>query len=274
MIMQITTRYAGAIRYFKSRWPTYIFGFCGGLILLLAAVWLGATRGWLAFVILGLVVTLLLTYFLVMSLWSAHQIYDNQNISQRLIKLGGIQPEDTLIHIDLGRRQLAIELCRHLTTGRIIAIDVYNPQMTPSRELARARSQTRRPDPDPRLSWRDGKISLLPLADGSVQVVTMSEVASEFWQMGDRQQLFNEVFRILRPRGTILLVERVRTSTNFLVIGPAALRLAREDYWEKLLSDTGFKIKKTVNPDDLVCCFRADKPEPVVEGQLPLDFSR
>ena len=272
MIMQITTRDSGMIRYLQSRWPTYAIGFCVGLILLLAAVWLSATRGWHALIIFGLATFLVGTYFGVMSLWSAHQIYDIQNISQHLIKLGELQPEDTLIHIDLGRRQLAIELCRHLTTGRVIVIDVYNPQMTPGRELARARSQTKRPAPDPRLSWRDGKISLLPLADGSVQAVTMSEVASEFWQIGDRQQLFNEVFRILRPGGCLLLVERLRTSTNLMVLGPAALQLASKDYWEKLLSDTGFKIEKTVNLNELIYCFRADKPVPVVEGQLPLDF--
>jgi ubiquinone/menaquinone biosynthesis C-methylase UbiE len=207
-----------------------------------------------------------------MSLWSAHQIYDVQNISQRLIKLGEFRPEDTLIHIDLGRRQLAIDLSRHLTTGRVIVLDVYNPQMTPGGELARARRQARRPEPDPRLSWRDGKISLLPLADSSVPAVTMSEVASEFWQLGDRQQLLIEIFRILRPGGRILLVEQVRTTTNLLVKGPAGLRLAHKAYWEKLLSDAGFKVMNTVNLDDLICCFRADKPVPVVEGQLPLEF--
>lgn len=272
MIMQITTRYAGAIRYFRSRWPTYTIGFCGGLILLLAAIWFSTTRGWHSFMILGIVTILVMIYFLVMSLWSAHQIYDVQNISQCLIKLGELRPEETLIHLNLGRRQLAIDLSRHFTTGRVIVIDVYNPQMTPSGELARARRQARRPEPDPRLSWRDGKISLLPLADGSVPAVTMSEVASEFWQLGDRQQLFNEVFRILRPGGRILLVERVRTTTNILVKGPAGLRLAHKAYWEKMLVDAGFKVKNTINLDDLICCFRADKPVPVVEGQLPLDL--
>jgi ubiquinone/menaquinone biosynthesis C-methylase UbiE len=188
-----------------------------------------------------------------MSLWSAHQIYDKQNISQCLVKLGELQPKNTLILIDLGRRQLAIDLCRHMTTGRVIVIDVYNPQMTPSRELARARRQAKRPDPDPRLSWRDGKISLLPLADGSVPAVTLSEVASEFWQLGDRQQLFKEVFRVLRPGGCILLAERLRTPINLLVNGPAGLRLSPIAYWENLLLEAGFKIEKTVSLNDLIC---------------------
>lgn len=272
MFMQITTRYTGALRYVQSRWPNYVFGYSGGLLLAVVVVFFSATRGWHSLILFGLASTLIMTYFLVMSLWSAHQIYDKQNISQCLVKLGELQPENTLILIDLGRRLLAIDLCRHLTTGRVIVIDVYNPQMTPGRELARARRQAKRPDPDPRLSWRDGKISLLPLADGSVPAVTLSEVASEFWQLGDRQQLFKEVFRVLRPGGCILLAERLRTPINLLVNGPAGLRLSPIAYWENLLLEAGFKIEKTVSLNDLICCLRADKPAPIIEGQLPLDF--
>lgn len=272
MFMQITTHYAGTYRYIRSHWPTYVIGYFGGVLLVVVGIWLSVTRGWQSFIVFGLATILIMTYFLVMDLWSAHQIYDNQNISQRLIRLGELQPEDILIHIDLGRRQLAIDLSRHMTTGRVTVIDVYNPQMTPGKELARARRQAKRPDPDPRLSWRDGKISLLPLADGSVPAVTMSEVASEFWQMGDRQQLFQEVFRILRPGGCILLAERLRTPTNLLVKGPAGLRLDPIANWEKLLLDAGFKIEKIVNLNDLICFLRGDKPAPVVKGQLPLDL--
>ncbi len=114
--------------------------------------------------------------------------------------------------------------------------------------------------------------SLLPLADGSVPAVTLSEVASEFWQLGDRQQLFKEVFRVLRPGGCILLAERLRTPINLLVNGPAGLRLSPIAYWENLLLEAGFKIEKNVSLNDLICCLRADKPAPIIEGQLPLDF--
>lgn len=272
MLMQITTHYAGTIRYIRSHWPNFLFGYGGGLLISAVIVWISGMMGWYSFVILGFLAIFIIPYFSLTSIWSAHKVYDKHRISAALNEIGNLHPEDILVHIDLGRRDLAIELCRYMTTGRVIVIDVYNPQMTPSRELARARRQAKRPEPDPRLSWRDGNISLLPLPDCSVPVVSLSEVASEFWQLGDRQQLFKEVFRILRPGGHVLLAERLRTPTNILIRGPAGLRLAPLSYWDNLLSDAGFRLKKHSSLDELICIFKADKPAPEVEEQLPFVF--
>jgi SAM-dependent methyltransferase len=272
MFMEFTNRFEGTLRYVQSRWPTYFFGYCGGVILAVSIVLVSAFQGWFSFVILGFVALLILAYFLIASLWAAHQLYDGQRIGDTLFRLGGLKSQDTLVHITLGRRGVALDLSRQLTTGQVIVIDVYNPQMAPNRELARARRQAIRPDPDPRLSWRDGYISLLPLPDSSVAAVTLSEVASELWQGGDQLQLLSEVHRILIPGGCILLAERVRSTANIAVMGPAGLRLRSFAYWKKLLTNAGFDFQDWANLNDLICGLRACKPAPDRERQLSLDI--
>jgi SAM-dependent methyltransferase len=266
--MEFTNRFQGTSRYIKSHWPTYLFGYCGGIVLTVAIVGLSAIRGWYSFVILGLTAFLLLAFFLSISLWAANRIYDGHKISNALIQLSDAKPVDTINHVGLGRKIVAIELSRHFTTGKIIVVDIYNPQIMPSRELARARRQVIRPNPDPRLSWRDGSINLLPLPDSSVSAVTMSETFGEIWQQGDQQQLLKEIFRVLKPGGSVLFAERLRTPINLIVLGPTAFRFHSINHWVRILTDSGLNLGDQKSIGDLICCFQAQKPKTSVQLSL------
>lgn len=133
--------------------------------------------------------------------------------------MGQVPATERFAYIDLGLQRQAIGLSRRLTTGQVIVIDIYNPQWTTSPWLVRWRSQEPPPPTDPRLSWREGSLNLLPLPDESVNTVMMCHVAGEFWQEGDRAALLAEAFRILKPQGQLLLAETVRSQTNWLVYG-------------------------------------------------------
>lgn len=267
-------RYNGTLRSIYARWPFYLFGFGGGALLALATVYLSALRGWWGFVSLAFLVLAVLAYFFAVSLWAAYRLEDKpaERTYDVLFDLGQLQPTDHFVHLNLGERRTALGLARRLTTGHLTVIDIYNPQLTPDSTLSRTRQQAKRPQPDPRLSWRDSSIQLLPLPDGSVKAITLNQVAFEFWQEGDRLLLLKEIYRVLRPGGRILLAERVRTQTNLLVMGPAALSLPSVDYWRTLLQQAGFQVKKEREMHDLIHCIRADKPTAVEGRQLRLDF--
>lgn len=272
MVMEFTNDFNGTLGYVRTRWPAFLAIYGGGALLAVVAIWLSLQRGWVAFVVIILAGVAVLAYFLVASLWAAHQLYDNKAIRDTFFELGDVSPDEKLVHISLGRRQMAVDLSRRLTTGRVIVIDVYNAQLTPSRALARAQRPTSHPEQDPRLSWRDGRINLLPLPDSSVSVVTMNQAASEFWQEGDRDCLFSEIERILAPGGRLLMSERVRSKTNLLVMGPAGIRLKSADFWNQMLAKSGLQPEAVISLGELICCFRADKPLRPQVRQLVLDF--
>lgn len=260
MVMGLTSRYAGTITALRARWPSYVFGYGGGIVVASLVIWLGVSLGWYGLAALALAFLLGLVYFLAVSLWAAHQLYDRREIGAILFELGELQSTDSLANIDVGRRHHAIALARHLTTGRVITIDVYNPQLTPNPSLTRARQALIHSPPDPRLTWRDGSISLLPLPDENVKAVTLIETASEILQHGDRLRLFHEIYRILQPGGSLLFAEHTRTATNLAVHGPAGLRLAPLAYWKKLMAESGLQLSRQVSLNDLVWCARAEKP--------------
>lgn len=267
-------RFDGTIRYASARWPTYLTLFGGGSILAFVLIGLGAEgeRWWL--VVLGLVLLLLLAYFLTTSLWAAHELYDQRQSlpSQVIFQWGSIQPTSQLVYVGLGVRDTPLQLSRRMTRGHVQAIDVYNPQLTPSTSLARRRRLATPAPPDPRLSWLEGNINLLPLPDNSVHLVASSHTLVEFWQEGDRRLLLREMRRILRPGGFIILAEPVRTKTQLVMFGPAAWRLPTEDYWRALLQETGFQLVTEMNVGGYYTCFRAEKPFPGSVQQLSLDL--
>ena len=245
----------------------------GGAILSLGAVLIGSGRSWWL-VAIGFVGLLLLFYFLVVSVWAAYQRYQvtEQREEQVLWRLGRIRPEDALVLVGLGLRQLPLALGGRLTGGHLTVIDVYNPQLTPSPALVRLRQHSGRDSADLRFTWLDGRIELLPLPDNSAKTIILSHTLSQFWQDGDCQQLLTEIERVLAPGGQLLLAESTRTQTNLWVLGWRWLGLHPAGYWRQLLTQNHFVIKQEAEMLGLVHYFVAQKPAPQTMHQLSFQF--
>jgi SAM-dependent methyltransferase len=257
MVMGFTTRYSGTFRFIQARWPTYLFGYGGGLLFCLVIMWISIQQGWFAFVNITLAGAIILLYFSGASLWAAHKLFDGSKIIDALFEVGRFSQDQTIVHIDQGLRSTGIALGERLSSGRVIVIDVYNPQMFPSRWLSRAAHQAARPLNEPRIIWKSGSIDLLPQPDQSVSAVALSLTVTELWQEGDRICLLEEIFRILSPTGVLVIAERIRTPTSWMTMGPAAIRLRSVSYWRQILADVGFHIEKELVCDDLLLIIRA-----------------
>lgn len=271
--MRRKSPYSGTVRHIRANWPTYLLTYLG-VVAAFLVVGISLQAGWLSFVPLALAAALLLGYFFGAALWAAHQLYDLAGLRPYdvLFEMGRCESEDTLVVVDLGVRETALRLSRRLTTGKIHVIDVYNPQWTTSQKLKRYRTHQPPAPQDPRLVWQNGRIDLFPLPNKSINTVFLCQVVSEFWQQGDRAALLQEVNRILTPNGRILLAERVRSQTNWLVMGPGALSLQSADQWRDLLYEAGFIVQTEQDLQGLIHCFRADKPTPAQARQLSLNL--
>ena len=245
-----------------------------GLVLVLLVSGISLQKGWFSFVPLMLALGIVLVYFLVMTLWAAHKLYDLDGLRPYdiLFDMGQIKATDNIVYVDLGLRVTPLHLRRRLTTGKIIVVDVYNPQWTTGQALVRARAQAPQPPNDPRLVWQNGRFDLLPLPDSSVPFVMLDQVLAQCWQEGDRLRLLQEAYRILTPNGRLLLAERISTQTNWLVYGPGGARFKPTDYWQEMLQQTGFIVRRQENLLGLIHCFRADKPSSSEARQLALDL--
>jgi hypothetical protein len=264
-------RFQGTTRHIYAQWPGFLLRY-GGLVLALLMIGAGLVLGWQLLIALGLVLLIAGVLLLWTALWTAHRLYDSGGlqIAEVLFDMSQAQATDPIACIDLGLRRQAIVLSRHLTTGRITVIDVYNPQLTTSAGVARARQQAEPALTDPRLIWYDGSINLLPLPDSSVMAVFLPQILSEFSQHGDRLTLLRETKRILKSNGRILVAEQSGSRLNWLRLGPGVSRLQPAEQWRDLLVEAGFEVRREEDLQGLMLCLRADKPSPFAGQQLPL----
>jgi SAM-dependent methyltransferase len=262
----------GLLNHLRVRWPSALL-LLAGVILVLFVIVFASERGTWAMAAAAIAVLILIVYFSTTSLWAAYEQYVQRKTvpAQTIFQMGQIQPTSSFVHVGLGLRQTPVALSRRLTRGHIQAIDVYNPQLVPRRVIARQR----RPFPsvsDPRLTWLEGSMDLLPMPDNSVPLVVASYSLVEFWQHGDRERLLREMRRILQPGGHLILAEPARTTTQWLMIGPAAARLPPPAYWRDLLRTAGFVVIREKDVGGYYLCFRAEKPLPGAVQQLTLDL--
>lgn len=264
----------GFQHYIYTNWPTYVFLYGGGIVLASVTMLVSAEQAWLGFIPLALAVLIVSVYFMLASLWAGFAQFGlRQHADHRvLFLLGQMRQSDKFVHIGLGRRRAAIGFSRRLTTGHLTAVDVYNPHLTPGRVLLRSRNLIPHPDPDPRITWIDSHIDLLPKANGSTHTVTMARVMTEFWQRGDQLRLLQEVYRILEPGGRLLFAEPTYSQFSLLTMGVGVIGLHPAGYWHELLQEAGFTLRKQQTIYGLVRYFRADKPMHGVARQLTFEF--
>ena len=272
--MNGSKRFNGTRHFVYAHWPLFA-GLYGCMVFALLVIGISAMQGWLSFIPMATAVLLISGFFLLTTVWSAYQLYDYGGVQPHhvLFDMGHIQATDTFVYIDLGYRRRAISLSRRLTTGRIVVLDIYNPQWMTSQALVRLRRRMLIPKPDPRLSFRDASMDLMPLPDKSVPVVILCQIASELWQRGDQITLLKEIHRVLTPNGRLLMAERTRTQTNWMVMGPLALSLKRQEDWQKLLQTAGFVVRRTQDLAGVISCFRADKPSPAEARQMAFELT-
>jgi SAM-dependent methyltransferase len=262
-------RFSGTRNYVLANWPRFVLLYLG-MVAALIIIGVSAIQGWLSFIPLATAVFLILIYFIVAGIWEARRRYDFDGITPHhvLFDMGQLPATERFAYVDLGLQKPAMGLSRRLTTGQVIVIDIYNPQWTISPWLVRWRARQPHPPSDPRLSWREGNLSLLPLPDESINTVMLCHVAGEFWQDGDRAALLREAYRILKPRGQLLLAESVRSQTNWIIRGAAGFTLPTAEYWRRLLLQTGYRIRNEKDVGGLSHCIRAQKPTPAEAQQL------
>lgn len=195
-----------------------------------------------------------------------------QQARERLVQLSGARPIDKVASVDLGRHDLAGIVSRHLTSGRLFIVDVFNPGLAPQAPPARTASRTTPTAGDPRIVWYNGSVDLLPLPDRSVRAVFLDQVLSQLEQEGDRQALLREVARVLEPNGRLLLAEPVDSWPMRVAALTSGARPQSRAYWVKLLGGAELEVTHTEEVAGLLLCLGADKVSRYAGRQLALDL--
>jgi SAM-dependent methyltransferase len=177
-------------------------------------------------------------YFVVASLAASWWVYD----LSELHRWGWVEPllpecRDSWLVIHAGFDAAGPGLAAMLG-GKVAVIDVATALRHISPSLRRARRRA------PANATTVGVVGtagrLLPIADRSVDGVVLAFAAHEVRDVAQRELLFDELHRVLKPGGRVVLVEHVRDAANIAVFGPAAWHFLPRREWERLADRAAF----------------------------------
>jgi SAM-dependent methyltransferase len=247
-------RYRGMLQILRFNWPKYAVAFA---IFTLAGAALPLLRIGLIFkgvVVIGIGCALFWTFA---SLLVSHWIYD-LSVLTRWNWIRNFIPThiNRVASIHCGFDESRGALHRVFPAATIVVWDIYQSDLMTEGSIARARKIC----PSTSITT-PADFAKLPATANTLDAVFLIFAAHEIRLSEARENFFHELFRILKPGGTVLLVEHLRDWRNLLAFGPGFLHFLPEKEWLRLSKKAGFlKIaQERITPFVLVLTL--SKPE-------------
>jgi len=219
----------GLLQIVRYNWPQYVVGIAAvaAAVGLLAALPMPPVARWL--VLAG---TAGAAWWMLASLTASYWIYD----LSPLTRWKWLQPylpstpgAISVLNIHSGFDDTTTAVREVISQACVQPLDLYDPQRMTEPSIHRARRAL--PPLPGTLAAAPEK---LPVEEGTADAVLLLLAAHELRDSSDREALFRELHRVLKPQGRIVLVEHARDSWNFLAFGPGFLHFLPCGEWLRL----------------------------------------
>lgn len=165
------------------------------------------------------------------SLSAVYWIYDRSPLT-KLAWVSDCYPAGIgeLANIHCGLDETSLPLMELFPEGVLTSVDIYDARTMTEPAIARARKAAGQL-PHPALRCAPGALSF---ADNQLDAAFSILSAHEIRSRKQREEFFQEAHRVLKPGGSLLLVEHTRDLANFIVFGPGFLHFLSRQEWLRL----------------------------------------
>jgi ubiquinone/menaquinone biosynthesis C-methylase UbiE len=126
------------------------------------------------------------------------------DIAQHFVPWTG---SETVLDVGCGRGLMLVGAARRLTTGKAVGIDSWRAEDQSDNSPAAAIENARRENVALRVNVETGDARNLPFGDASFDVVMSHWVVHNLADPGDRARVLDEMLRVLRPGGVLILAD-------------------------------------------------------------------
>jgi len=191
---------------------------------------------WLGVVIGCFGIYLILSYGIALYLLNRREGPDPE--IEKMLKLKG---NENILDVGCGLGRMAIGVAKGLTTGKVIGIDIWDKMELVSNCPERAYENAEIEGVRDKVEFKTGNILSIPFPDGSFDVVTCSSVVNNLHTAAEKLNALKEIFRVLKPGGTFLMMEPIKSLGTFFLFTPLAFwMLPPKDFWTELLNRAKF----------------------------------
>lgn len=212
------------------------------LFFTIRSLWGGSLAAW---------VCVLISLPVGISLFISHWIYDRSNLYQLpWLDTLGIKPGDTLVNINAGFDETSNIIKNKYSGIHLEVFDFYNESRHTEPSISRAR-KAYPPYPGTRII----STSKIPLGDHVADFVFLILSAHEIRKEHERLEFFKEVHRVIKPEGSIVVVEHLRDSANFLAYTIGTFHFFSKNNWMLVFKKAGFKIENVMKTTAFISTF-------------------
>jgi SAM-dependent methyltransferase len=253
----------GMLRVVQFNWPLYATAACVMLVLLVLASCSVFADGMRVIFFVAAAFVLLQT---VLSLLASHWVYDRSALKdwRFLLELippslstadprsgignqSGLECNLRIVSVHSGYDETSGALRQLFARAEIATVDLYPALGRRESSIMRARKLY-----PPLAKSICETISDWPLSDSSVDFILIAFAAHEVRDSKQRELLFQQARRVLKPSGRIVLVEHVRDFSNFLAFSLGFMHFLPLVEWIRCASKSHLKIAKQYRITPLV----------------------
>jgi arsenite methyltransferase len=155
------------------------------------------------------------------------KLRNREKLFELLALLRPWKGDENVLDVGCGRGLMLVGAARRLATGKAVGIDLWRSEDQSGNSLEAALENARREGVSDRVTIDTGDARRLPYPDASFDVVLSHWVIHNLEDAPDRQVAIDEMLRVLRPGGVIMLADIANMAdyrTHLLSKGVSELR--------------------------------------------------
>lgn len=195
----------------------------------------------IAFALAGIGLALLLY-----SLFGLYRQYGHpaKKYFQKLLEKADVKGKIELADIHIGTYRHTYQFANLLPEATIHSVDCWESDCPSEVAISDVRALEPAPTHHPRIKPQKAKDFCINLPDTSCDVVVFGFGTHEIPEGEQRNRVFNEAKRILKPGGKILMFEHGIDFQNYLIFGPVIYHVTQQKKWVELLSEMFKDVKE------------------------------
>jgi ubiquinone/menaquinone biosynthesis C-methylase UbiE len=247
---QIRKPFQGVWNIIRFNWHFYVLAFVFLLFVFLLTNYVNET---FAFYLLLLCLLIALSIFI--SLLVSYYVYDLSGLYE-LHWINELRSEEKskIVNINAGFDETSVLLKDKFKDSELIALDFYDPLKHTEVSIKRARKAYL-----PYPKTQSVSTTKLLLEDHSIDKIFVIFAAHEIRDEAERIVFFNELKRILKPKGEIIITEHLRDIPNFLAYNIGFFHFYSKSTWLKIFDSVELKMQREQKLTSFISTFTLTK---------------
>ena len=157
----------------------------------------------------------------------AYVVRGKFNIRDLMLNLIDWQGHETVLDIGTGRGLLAIGAAKRLTTGKSIGIDIWRAEDLSDNKIENTLNNIELESVKDRVEIKNEDVRKLSFSDNSFDVILSLLCIHNIDDEAERAEACREIARVLKPGGTAVIGDYIKTAEYAKVLAQAGLEVEK-----------------------------------------------